>query len=186
MSQYTLEEVERFTEPDPQLKPLFQASADYAEYQARYLMQGFGIRAAWEAQRQVQGGRGGRKSRGGRRGDGGRGGEGSRGGGAARGGGGAARGLHRKSVRMSVQHASSVGSREERPSKRQRHSSGTEEEPVTVSNETEEPTDIDLEDTSGSTMPKVTRTQEVVSSEAEEEVFEEDEEEGEGRDEDED
>ncbi|XP_058223034.1 protein MAINTENANCE OF MERISTEMS-like [Rhododendron vialii] len=62
-SEYTLEEVERFTQPDLQLEPLFQAGTDYAEYQAQYMMQGFKIRAAWEA----QGGRGGRRGRRGRR-----------------------------------------------------------------------------------------------------------------------
>ncbi|XP_058201117.1 uncharacterized protein LOC131315904 [Rhododendron vialii] len=94
----------------------------------------------------------------------------------------AAQGLRRKSVRMPMQQASFAGSREERPSKRQRHSGGTEEEPITISDKTEEPIDVDLEDTSGSTVPRVTRTQKVVSSEVEEDVSEEDEEQGEDRD----
>ncbi|KAI8542745.1 hypothetical protein RHMOL_Rhmol08G0163300 [Rhododendron molle] len=67
-----------------------------------------------------------------------------------------------------AQQAFLVGSWEERPLKRQQHF-GTEEEPIAVSDETEKPTDIDLEDTSGSTVPRVTCTQEVSSSEAEEE-----------------
>ncbi|KAI8559867.1 hypothetical protein RHMOL_Rhmol04G0208700 [Rhododendron molle] len=66
-----------------------------------------------------------------------------------------------------------AGSQEERPSNRQRLSGGTEEEPIAVFDETEEPTDIDLEDTSKSTVPRVFRTQEVASSEAKEEDEEE-------------
>ncbi|KAI8559476.1 hypothetical protein RHMOL_Rhmol04G0176900 [Rhododendron molle] len=98
--------------------------------------------------------------------------------------GGASRGLRRKSLRMPVQQASSTGSLEQQPSKRQRTSGFTEEEPTTVSDETEEPTDVDLNDTSGSTAPKTTHAQEVASSEPEEEASEEDEEEGEDGDED--
>lgn len=67
-----------------------------------------------------------------------------------------------------------------------RHSTGTEEEPMVISDKTEEPTNIDLEDTSGCTVPRATRTQEVASCRAEEEVSEEDEDEGEDGDEDED
>lgn len=71
-SEYTLEEVERFTQPDPQLEPLFQAGADYAEYRSQHLMRGFGICVAWEATQQARGNRGGRGRRGGKKGDGGR------------------------------------------------------------------------------------------------------------------
>lgn len=45
-SEYMLEEVERFTQSDPQLELLFLAGADYAEYRSQHLMRGFGIRAA--------------------------------------------------------------------------------------------------------------------------------------------
>ncbi|KAI8535335.1 hypothetical protein RHMOL_Rhmol10G0166300 [Rhododendron molle] len=103
---------------------------------------------------------------------------------AARGG--ASRGIWRKSVCMVVHQVSSAGSREEPPSKRARHSARTEEEPIAVSDEeTDEPTDVDLADSSGSTVPRVTGTQEVTSSQAAEEVSEEDEEAGEDRDDDE-
>ncbi|KAF7129979.1 hypothetical protein RHSIM_Rhsim10G0097000 [Rhododendron simsii] len=68
--------------PDSQLEPLFQAGANYPEYRAQHLMQGFRIRTAWEAQRQARGSRGGRS---GRRGGRGRGGEGPQGGGTGRG-----------------------------------------------------------------------------------------------------
>jgi hypothetical protein len=92
---------------------------------------------------------------------------------------------------MPVPQASSAGSREEPPSKRARHSAGTEEEPLVVdSDETEEPTDVDLEDTSGETVPRATGSQAEVSSQAVEDVSEEDADEGdeeeEGEDEDED
>ncbi|KAI8550828.1 hypothetical protein RHMOL_Rhmol06G0137900 [Rhododendron molle] len=179
MSQYTLREIKQFTRPDPELEPLFQADADYAEYQACasqsearlprlswtvYVVTAQGVSGLVEFPRPsveppeflVEAG------------------------------GGATQGLHRKSVRMPTQQASSAGSREEPPSKRQRHSLGIEEEPIAIFDETEEPTDIDLEDTSGSTMPRATGTQEVACSEANEEVSEEDEEGGEDRDGDED
>jgi hypothetical protein len=101
--------------------------------------------------------------------------------------GGTSRGLRRKSVRMPAAQASSAGSREERPSKRARHSAGTEEEPLVVdSDETEEPTDADLEDTSGETVPRATSSQAEVSSQAVEEGSEEDEEGSEEEDEEED
>ncbi|KAI8535016.1 hypothetical protein RHMOL_Rhmol10G0142100 [Rhododendron molle] len=101
--------------------------------------------------------------------------------------GGASRGLRRKSVRMAALQVSFAGSREEPPSKKAQHSAGTKDEPIAVSeDETNEPTNVDLEVTSGSTVPRATGTQEVSSSQATEEVSEEDEEEeGEDRDDDE-
>ncbi|KAI8551256.1 hypothetical protein RHMOL_Rhmol06G0171200 [Rhododendron molle] len=94
--------------------------------------------------------------------------------------GGASRGLRQKSVRFPVPQVSSAGSREEPPSKRARHSAGTEDEPIDVSeDETPEPTDVDLEATSGGTVRRATDTQEASSSLADEEVSEE-----EGEDED--
>ncbi|KAI8572046.1 hypothetical protein RHMOL_Rhmol01G0167800 [Rhododendron molle] len=64
--------------------------------------------------------------------------------------GGASRGLRRKSLRFPARQVSSASSRDESPSKRARHSAGTEDEPIDVSeDETEEPTDVDLEATSG-------------------------------------
>ncbi|KAI8542263.1 hypothetical protein RHMOL_Rhmol08G0125200 [Rhododendron molle] len=206
--QYTRREIERFTRPDLELEAFFQAgvgyAADNAEYQAQYLMQSLGIRAAWGAARGGRGGVGGRR--------------GMRGGGGDRvrflhvlinlllqappeylkemaeammgleqlARGGASRGLWQKSARMAVPQVSSAGSREEPPSKRAQHSAGTEDEPIAVSDdETDEPTDVGLEVTSGSTVPRATGTQEVTSSQAAEEVSEEDEEAGEDRDDDE-
>ncbi|KAI8546925.1 hypothetical protein RHMOL_Rhmol07G0157300 [Rhododendron molle] len=97
--------------------------------------------------------------------------------------GGASRGLRWKSVRFPVRQVSSAGSREEPPSKRTRHSVGTEDEPIDVSeDETPEPTDVDLEATSGGAVPRATGTQEVSSSPVDEEVSEENEEEGEDGD----
>ncbi|KAI8559962.1 hypothetical protein RHMOL_Rhmol04G0217500 [Rhododendron molle] len=90
--------------------------------------------------------------------------------------GGASRGLRWKSVRFPAPQVSSASSREEPSSKRARHSAGTDDEPIDVSEDkTTEPTDVDLEATSGSTMPRATGTQEVSSSQAVEEVSEEDE-----------
>ncbi|KAI8559477.1 hypothetical protein RHMOL_Rhmol04G0177000 [Rhododendron molle] len=55
-SSYTLREIERFTQLNPELEPLFQAGTDYAEYQAQYLMKSFGVHAAWEVAQQARGG----------------------------------------------------------------------------------------------------------------------------------
>ena len=86
---------------------------------------------------------------------------------------------------MPVPQASSAGSRDEPSSKRARHSTGTEEELIDVSDETEDPADVDLEDTSGGTVPRATATLEASSSQAAEEGSEEDEESEDGdRDED--
>lgn len=85
--------------------------------------------------------------------------------------GGTSQGQRRKSIRVPAPQTFVAGSQGEPPQKRRTLACLDEEESSAGSNETEEPEDIDLEDTSGSSEPRVEHIPEVVSSEAKEEVL---------------
>lgn len=96
----------------------------------------------------------------------------------------ACQGQCRKSVRMPAPHTSTAGSQEELPKKKQRLARpAQEEESNASSDETEEPEDVDLEDTSKGSERKDERVPNTATSEVGEEFSKEDEDDESGDDE---